>query len=216
MFTGLVQAVGSVVAVRPREEGVRIEVDAAGLALDGMAVGDSIAVNGACLTVVALQGTCFAADVSRESLARTCGLDRPGPVNLEAALALGDRLGGHLVAGHVDDIGRVVRLVPDGGSVELVLSAPGSLAPYLAPKGSVAVNGVSLTVNRVQDAPAPASGCEFSINLIPHTLAATTLHTLRAGDPVNLEADLVARYVARMAAFASIPGRAAPPAAEIP
>ena len=134
-------------------------------------------------------------DVSRESLNRTAGLDVPGEVNLEKALALGERLGGHLVAGHVDGVGEVCRFSPVGESWELVIKAPLAMAKYFAYKGSVAVNGVSLTVNRVEDVP---DGCRFFINLIPHTLAVTTLKSLAAGAKVNLEADLIARYVERM------------------
>ncbi|MNS68904.1 Riboflavin synthase [compost metagenome] len=147
------------------------------------------------MTVVALQHGQFDVDVSRESLDKTVGLDKPGRVNLEKALRLADRLGGHLVSGHVDGLGDVVRFAPVGESHELRIRAPRELGRYLAYKGSVVVNGVSLTVNSVSDV---AEGCEFSINLIPHTVEVTTLNELKAGARVNLEIDLIARYVERM------------------
>ena len=205
MFTGLVQSTGRIVSVQPLsgtpDAGVRIEVDAAGLAPRPIALGDSIAVSGVCLTVVDLRGGVFAADVSRETLSKTAGLDAPGAVNLETALALGDKLGGHLMAGHVDGVGEVVRMAPAGESTELAVRVPADLAIYMAPKGSVAVNGVSLTINRVADGVADRmtdrGGCEISINLIPHTIAATTFALLAPGARVNIEADLLARYVVR-------------------
>jgi riboflavin synthase len=197
MFTGLVQGIARVVEVVPLapDGGVRLTVDASAVPAFQARIGDSIALNGACMTVTALDGARFAVDVSKESLSKTAGLDAPGDVNVETSLALGDVLGGHLVAGHVDGVGEVVRLTPVGESWELVVRAPRSLAKYVATKGSIAVNGVSLTVNRVDDTPA---GCEFSINVIPHTHRVTTLGRLAAGARVNLEADLVARYVERM------------------
>ena len=195
MFTGLVQATGWIVSVRRLQTGVHIDIDAASLPPGAVGVGDSVAVNGVCLTATAVSGGRFGADVSHETLARTAGLADCGPINLETALRAGDRLGGHLVAGHVDGVGTVVRCAPVGESVELVLRAPAGLARYLAFKGSVAVDGVSLTINRVAD---EAGGCEISINLIPHTVAATTLGRLAAGARVNLEVDLIARYVARI------------------
>jgi len=202
MFTGLVQGIGRIVAVAPLETGVHIEIDARALAPRPIAVGDSIAVSGVCLTATAVAGGVFGADVSAETLSLTCGLDRCRAVNLESSLALGDKLGGHLVSGHVDGIGSVLRCAPVGESVELVLLAPPALSRFVAVKGSVCVDGVSLTVNRVVDHGAASAsglrGCEFSINLIPHTLAATTLGELAAGAPVNLEIDLIARYVGRM------------------
>ncbi len=202
MFTGLVQSTGRILSVQPLsgtpDAGVRIEVDAAGLAPRPIALGDSIAVSGVCLTVVDLRGGIFAADVSRESLSKTAGLDAPGAVNLETALALGDKLGGHLMAGHVDGVGEVVRMAPAGESTELAVRVPADLAIYMAPKGSVAVNGVSLTINRVTDGMTDCDGgCEISINLIPHTIAATTFALLARGARVNIEADLLARYVVR-------------------
>jgi riboflavin synthase len=163
--------------------------------------GDSIALNGACMTVTLLdrERQKFHVDVSAESLDKTAGLDEPGAVNLEKALRANDRLGGHLVSGHVDGIGRVVHFAPVGESWELRIVAPRELARFLAYKGSITVNGVSLTVNRVSDLPAEqANGCEISINLIPHTLQNTSLGGLSAGRKVNLEIDLIARYVERM------------------
>jgi riboflavin synthase len=197
MFTGLVQGIARVVEVAPMDAdgGVRLTIDAASVPQFHARVGDSIALNGACMTVTALDGRRFMVDVSKESLSKTTGLDRPGEVNIETSLALGDALGGHLVAGHVDGVGEVVRFAPVGESWELAVRAPRSLAKYIATKGSIAVNGVSLTVNRVDDTP---QGCEFSINVIPHTHRVTTLGRLAPGARVNLEADLVARYVERM------------------
>lgn len=189
------------------DAGVRIEVDAPGIKLGpapgsarpSIAVGDSIAVNGVCLTVTSLRGDVFTADVSRETLSRTAGLDAPGAVNLETALALGDKLGGHLMAGHVDGVGVIARMAPIGESTELAVCVPAELAVYMAPKGSVAVNGVSLTINRVIDRRVtdPDGICEISINLIPHTMTATTFGLLGPGAKVNIEADLLARYVVR-------------------
>ncbi len=162
MFTGIVAAVGSIQTLTPlggnADAGVRLAIDAGGLPLADVALGDSIAINGACMTVVAKSGTRFEVDVSRESLNRTAGLDAPGEVNLEKALTLADRLGGHLVSGHVDGLGTVRRFEPVGESWELVVEAPRELGKYLAYKGSIVVNGVSLTVNRVEDT---AEGCDF-------------------------------------------------------
>jgi riboflavin synthase len=203
MFTGIVAAVGKISTVQPLDggldAGVRLDIDAGGLPLGDVALGDSIAINGACMTVVAKTDSAFSVDVSRESLNCTVGLDAPGEVNLEKALTLAERLGGHLVSGHVDGLGQVHRFDAVGESWELVIDAPHDLAKFLAFKGSVVVNGVSLTVNRVEDLDA-ASGklCRFSINLIPHTISVTTLKHLRAGSKVNLEIDLIARYVERM------------------
>jgi len=203
MFTGIVAAVGSIQSVKPLEggsfAGVRLQIDAGGLGLDDVALGDSIAINGACMTVVEKTGNAFAVDVSRESLNRTAGLDQPGEVNLEKALTLAERLGGHLVSGHVDGLGTVHSFEPIGESFKLVIDAPQELGKYLAYKGSIVVNGVSLTVNSVEDLDADgAKVCRFSINLIPHTIAVTTLKHLHAGAKVNLEIDLIARYVERM------------------
>jgi len=199
MFTGIVAAVGKINSVTPLEggafAGVRLDVDAGGLPMADVGLGDSIALNGACMTVVEKTATGFTVDVSRESLNKTVGLDTTTEVNLEKALTLAERLGGHLVSGHVDGLGVVRKFEPVGESYELVIEAPRDLAKYLAYKGSVVVNGVSLTVNRVEDS---ATGCSFSINLIPHTIQVTTLKHLKAGSKVNLEIDLIARYVERM------------------
>ena len=206
MFTGIVAAVGRIAKVSARlgaDAGVRLTVDAEAYAgadaarfdLSDVAIGDSIAIQGACMTVIAKTANTFDVDVSRESLNKTAGLDCAGDVNLEKALRPMDRLGGHLVSGHVDGLGLVMRFAPAGESSELVIRAPKELAKYLAYKGSITVNGVSLTVNRVTDV---SDGADISINLIPHTIAATTLKTLQAGHRVNLEIDLIARYVERM------------------
>jgi riboflavin synthase len=199
MFTGIVAAVGKITSVNPlgasADAGVQLAIDAGGLPLEDVALGDSISLNGACMTVVAKTACSFTVDVSRESLDCTAGLDAPGPVNLEKALTLAERLGGHLVSGHVDGLGTVQKFEPVGESWELVVLAPRELAKYLAYKGSIVVNGVSLTVNSIDDA---ADGCRFSINLIPHTIEVTTLRYLKVGSKVNLEIDLIARYVERM------------------
>jgi riboflavin synthase len=197
MFTGLIEGIAEIVDVKPLaiDGGVRLTVDASAVPDSKAGVGDSIALNGACMTVTAIDGAHVSVDVSRESLSKTAGLGARGHVNVETSLALGDVLGGHLVAGHVDGVGEVMRLAPVGESWELVVRAPRELAKYIATKGSIAVNGVSLTVNRINDTPA---GCEFSINVIPHTHRVTTLGRLAPGARVNLEADLVARYVERM------------------
>ncbi len=199
MFTGIVQAVGAIASVTALEKGVRLAVDAGALELAGVALGDSICVQGACLTVVAIEGRRLAFDVSQETLACTAGLERPGEVNLEKSLRLGDPLGGHLVTGHVDGIGEVLAFEPAGESRLLRVRAPRELARFLARKGSVVVDGVSLTVNRVTDRP---EGVDFEINLIPHTLEVTTISRLAPGAKVNLEIDLIARYVERMLAAA--------------
>lgn len=204
MFTGIVAAVGTINSVVPLEggldAGVRLDIDAGGLALADVGLGDSIAINGACMTVVAKSEHAFSVDVSRESLNCTVGLDAPGEVNLEKALTLAERLGGHLVSGHVDGLGQVHSFEAVGESWELVIDAPRELGKFLAFKGSVVINGVSLTVNRVDDL---AQACRFSINLIPHTIAVTTLKHLRSGSKVNLEIDLIARYVERMLSLSS-------------
>ncbi|HDR9585054.1 riboflavin synthase [Burkholderia stabilis] len=199
MFTGIVAAVGRIESIKPlgtsADAGVRLTVLAGGLDLDDVALGDSIAIQGACMTVIEKTDAAFDVDVSRESLNRTVGLAQPGEVNLEKALRAHDRLGGHIVSGHVDGLGTVSRFAPVGESHELRVIAPRELGRYLAYKGSITVNGVSLTVNTVDDR---ADGCEFSINLIPHTVEVTTLRHLKAGDKVNLEIDMIARYVERM------------------
>lgn len=201
MFTGIVAAVGRIETVTPlgtdsaADTGVRLHVAAGGLDLSDVVIGDSIAIQGACMTVIAMTADSFDVEVSRESLNKTVGLELAGRVNLEKALRLADRLGGHLVSGHVDGLGEVVHFAPVGESHELRIRAPRELGRYLAYKGSVVINGVSLTVNRVTD---EADGCVFSINLIPHTVEVTTLQELKAGSRVNLEIDLIARYVERM------------------
>jgi len=177
MFTGIVQAVGKIVSVKP------FVVDAGKLPLSDVKVGDSICVQGACLTVTKKRGRRLSFDVSQETLECTTGLDRPGQVNLEKALRLADRLGGHLVSGHVDGVGQLVHAK---GSV-YTFRAPKAVARYVAPKGSICIDGVSLTVNRVR-------GADFEVNLIPHTLKVTTLSRLKPGAEVNMEADLIARY----------------------
>ncbi len=191
MFSGIVAATGRIANLQPLEKGLRLTVEAPGLDLSDVAVGDSIAHEGVCLTVIEKAGTSYKVDVSRETLDCTVGLDAPGEVNLEKALRLADRLGGHLVTGHVDGVGEVLKFEPIGESHDLVIRAPKPLAKYIARKGSITVNGVSLTVNRVE-------ATDFSINLIPHTVAVTTLRQLKPGSRVNLEIDLVARYIERM------------------
>lgn len=201
MFTGIITGLGRIRGVAPlgegAEHGKRLTIETPAGYLDDVGPGDSIALNGACMTVTGFDAGAghFSVDVSAESLARTAGLGEPGPVNLEKSVRPGDRLGGHMVSGHVDGIGRVSRFEPVGESWELRVEAPPELARFIAYKGSITVNGVSLTVNRVVDT---AAGCELSINLIPHTALHTTLGELRAGRPVNLEIDLIARYVERM------------------
>ena len=204
MFTGIITGVGRISAVQALGEstthGKRLTIEAPAGYLDDVGLGDSIALNGACMTVTSLDlpQRHFTIDISAESLSKTTGLDRVDQrLNLEKALRAHDRLGGHIVSGHVDGIGQVTHFGQVGESWELRVMAPPELGKYLAYKGSITVNGVSLTVNRVADS---AQGCEFSINLIPHTVENTTLGTLQAGSAVNLEIDTVARYVERMLA----------------
>jgi riboflavin synthase len=192
MFTGIIQAVGEIKHVTPLADGVSLRVASGSLDLSDVKTGDSIAVNGVCLTVVTITDRLFSVDVSRETLNCTVGMDEQGrEVNLEKALRLSDRLGGHLVSGHVDGIGEVIEFTPTGESYLLVLRVPPPLLKYIAKKGSITVNGVSLTVNIVADD-------KIEINLIPHTLAATTLKDLSAGAKVNIEVDMLARYVERL------------------
>ena len=191
MFSGIIAAVGRITHLTAREAGFRLHIEAGNLGLDDVALGDSIACNGVCLTVVGKETNRFMVDVSPETLSCTVGLDAPGEINLEKALRLADRLGGHLVTGHVDGVGEVVSFRQDGESWTLVGRAPRELATYIARKGSITVDGVSLTVNRVDAA-------DFWINLIPHTVEVTTLKRLSPGARVNLEVDLIARYVERI------------------
>lgn len=201
MFTGIITGVGRIVAVHElgssSSHGKRLVVETPAAYLDDVGLGDSIALNGACMTVTTLDvpARCFTVDVSAESLARTAGLAGPGRVNLEKALRANDRLGGHIVSGHVDGLGHVQRFEQVGESWALDILAPTELARYMAYKGSVTVQGVSLTVNTVDDV---AQGCLIRINLIPHTVEHTTLGDLRPGSAVNLEIDTIARYVERM------------------
>lgn len=202
MFTGIITGVGRIAAVhdlgRSLDHGKRLEISTPAHYLDDVGLGDSIALNGACMTVTSFNASqnIFTIDISAESLAKTAGLDHIGTVlNLEKALRANDRLGGHIVSGHVDGMGTVNRFEEIGESWLLQVMAPPSLAKYLAYKGSVTVNGVSLTVNRVEDSP---EGCLVSINLIPHTIENTALGHLKAASAVNLEIDTVARYVERM------------------
>lgn len=200
MFTGIVAAVGRIEAVESlgADAGLRLTVDAGALDLSDVAIGDSIAIQGACMTAIVVEGSRFKVEVSRESLDKTTGLGAPGEVNLEKALRLADRLGGHLVSGHVDGLGEVVHFAPVGESWRLDIRVPAQISKYLAYKGSVTINGTSLTVNSVSDL--PEGPCVISINLIPHTIQATTLKHLKPGAHVNLEIDLIARYVERMLA----------------
>lgn len=192
MFSGIIADVGIITRAEDRDGGLRLSVATEVLGMDDVQIGDSIAVNGVCLTVVKIDGHTFTVDVSRETLDCTAGLERQGGhVNLEKALRLSDRLGGHLVSGHVDGVGEVVAFNDIGESWRLVVRAPHVLAKYIATKGSITINGVSLTVNHV-------AGSEFDVNLIPHTLDVTTLNELKTGTKVNLEIDLIARYVERM------------------
>ena len=207
MFTGIVAAVGRITTIEPLGDqgraGVRLEVAAGGLSLSDVAIGDSIAINGACMTVTHKSDSSFTVDVSRESLDCTVGLDAPGEVNLERALTLAERLGGHLVSGHVDGLGRVVYFAPVGESWRLDVLAPATLGKYLAYKGSVVINGVSLTVNSVAD---NADGsATFGLNIIPHTWSVTALGDLATGQAVNIEIDVLARYLARMQERLSTP-----------
>ncbi|MBK1645424.1 riboflavin synthase [Thiocapsa imhoffii] len=207
MFTGIIQAIGRIERLEPRGGDVRLTVAAGQLDLTGAKLGDSIAVNGVCLTAVTLGAAGFAADVSRETLAlTTLGHLTPGsPVNLEPALTLATPLGGHLVSGHVDGIGQVITHQQDGRSWRLRIEAPSALARYIAPKGSISVDGTSLTVNQVD-------GARFDLNIVPHTLSETIIGTYRGGTRVNLEVDLIARYLERLLLgdAAALPAATAP------
>ena len=195
MFSGIVQAVGAIEKIEPLEKGVRLTIESGALDLSDVTIGDSIAVNGVCLTATSNAGGRFTADVSLETLDVSVGLGAPGKVNLEKAMALGDRIGGHLVTGHVDGVGEVTEFERVGESWRLAVRAAKGLARYIARKGSITVDGVSLTVNRVAD---ESAGAVFEVNLIPHTLEVTTLSRLTPGARVNLEIDLLARYVDRI------------------
>ncbi len=217
MFTGIITGVGHIAQVAPMGDtvahGKRLTIGCPAGYLDDVGLGDSIAINGACMTVTSFDASGaapqFTVDVSAESLDKTAGLDGLGAVNLEKALRANDRLGGHLVSGHVDGIGTVTHFAQVGESWDLRVLAPKDLGKFLAYKGSIVINGVSLTVNRVTDL---ANGCEVCINLIPHTVENTALSALRAGSRVNLEIDLIARYVERMltAPAQTAPSTAAP------
>jgi riboflavin synthase len=215
MFTGIITAVGRIVASEPLGDsalhGKRLTIEAPGGYLEDVGLGDSIAINGACMTVTGLPSASsrFTIDISAESLDKTTGLTGSGPVNLEKALRAHDRLGGHIVSGHVDGVGRVSHFAQVGESWELRILAPASLARYLAYKGSITVNGVSLTVNQVRDL-TDTGDCDISINLIPHTVQNTALGELGTGSPVNLEIDLIARYVERMLSLTTTPPKETP------
>ena len=194
MFSGIIEAVGRITEITPREVGCRLHLDAGKLDISEVALGDSIAHNGVCLTVVAKEGNTFAVDVSPETLSCTVGLSEPGPVNLEKALRLSDVIGGHLVSGHVDGVGEVLRFDAVGDNRLLEIRAPQDIAKFIARKGSIVVDGTSLTTNSV-------NGTDFTINLIPHTLENTTLNRLKPGSKVNLEVDLIARYCERLLSY---------------
>ena len=193
MFTGIIASIGTIVRLEPRSGDTRLHVDASGLDLSDVRVGDSICVSGVCLTAIAIEGAKFAADVSTETLScTTLGMLQSGQcVNLEKSLRLADRLGGHLVSGHVDGVGRVLSVTPDARSQRWTFELPPSLARYVGAKGSICIDGVSLTVNEVD-------ANRFGVNLIPHTVAVTTFRDKHAGDAVNIEVDLIARYVERL------------------
>ena len=193
MFSGIVTAVGRIASAVPRGDGMRLRIEAPGFALDDVAIGDSIAIQGVCHTVVTKSGDAFEVDSSRATLDITAGLEAGRAVNLEKSLRLSDRIGGHLVSGHVDGVGEVTALEDLGGSRRLAVRAPAELSRYIARKGSVTVDGVSLTVNSVEDR-------TFEVNLIPHTQSVTTLGRLARGARVNLEVDMMARYVERLLA----------------
>lgn len=193
MFTGIIVATGRVILLAEKAGDLQLGIDAAALDLGRIAVGDSISVQGACLTVTRMEGTRFYADVSRETMAKTTlgALNSGSRVNLEPSLRAGDALGGHWVSGHVDAVGKLTALVQDARSWRMEFELPGSLMRFVAPKGSICVNGVSLTVNKVD-------GRRFDVNIIPHTHQATTLGDLKAGDGVNIEIDVIARYLERL------------------
>ena len=203
MFTGIIQALGSIADMQPRSGDMRLQINTGKLDLGDVSLGDSIAVNGVCLTAVELTENSFSADVSNETLLLTSlgGLKSGSPVNLEKALTLATRLGGHLVSGHVDGVGTVISRSDDGRSVRFVIEAPAVLARYIAHKGSICIDGTSLTVNAVD-------GARFELNIVPHTLKETIMGNYQAGSEVNLEVDLIARYLERLVLGdkAAIPG----------
>jgi riboflavin synthase len=198
MFTGIIETTGIIERAAVTPENTRLIINAPKLGLHNVAIGDSISVSGCCLTVVEKTAETFAVDVSQETLSLTHGLTEGAEVNLEKSLRFGDRLGGHLVSGHVDGIGTVAAMDDLGASWHLEIEAPGDLARYVARKGSITINGISLTVNSVKDL--PNGNAMFEINIIPHTFQVTTIRGLRKGSKVNLEVDLLARYVERMLA----------------
>jgi riboflavin synthase len=198
MFTGIIQTLGQIERVTPMGDDVKLNIGCIGLDMQDVKIGDSIAVNGVCLTAITFDESHFEAHVSKESLSVTVGLDKPIAVNLEKALRLSDRLGGHLVSGHVDGVGEVVLFEPLGDCWKLDIRAPHAISKYISVKGSICVNGVSLTVNTI-------ASDMFSMNLIPHTLENTSLQFLKAGSRVNLEVDQIARYVERMTLWAAEP-----------
>ncbi len=198
MFTGIIQSVGQIAEIIPQGQDCRLRIQVGSLEMQDVQCGDSIAVNGVCLTVTAFDARQFEVMVSQVSLEATCGLNRLGPVNLEKALRLADRLGGHLVTGHVDGVGTITTLAETGECWLLQVRVPHALSKYIAKKGSLCVNGISLTVNEIVDD-------VVSINLIPHTMQHTMMHAARQGDQVNLEIDLIARYVERMQTWEASP-----------
>lgn len=196
MFTGIIQTVGQIERITPVGADVKLSIQCASLGMEDVNIGDSIAVNGVCLTAVTFSPTHFEAHVSHETLTVTTGLNQAQPVNLEKALRLSDRLGGHLVSGHVDGVGKVTSFEQLGDCWRLSVAAPHAISKYIVVKGSICINGVSLTVNTI-------AKDVFSVNLIPHTLEHTTLKFLQANSPVNLEVDQIARYVERMSEWAA-------------
>ena len=203
MFTGIIQAQGTIADMQPRSGDMRLRINTGKLDLGDVSLGDSIAVNGVCLTAVELTAKSFSADVSNETLLLTSlgGLKTGSPVNLEKALTLATRLGGHLVSGHVDGVGTVISRSDDGRSVRFVIETPAILARYIAHKGSICIDGTSLTVNAVD-------GARFELNIVPHTLKETIMDNYQAGSEINLEVDLIARYLERLLLGdkAAIPG----------
>ena len=193
MFTGITQSTGKIISIKPGSVDTRLSVDVANMFFDDVEMGESISINGACMTVVAFDKKSFSADVSRESLAMTTlgGLKTGSPVNLERAMRLTDRLGGHLVSGHVDGVGQITKRLTEGRSIKFTIRVPDELVKYIAHKGSVCIDGVSLTVNEVKDN-------EFSLQIIPHTLQVTIFSEYSVGNDVNIEVDIIARYLERL------------------